>query len=105
MPVQLPLANLEAALKELAPAVTLKADAFLDGPKCGALPKPTREAVKQRAAALREEAAAKHAAAPAAETGAAGKSGAVHAAAAMAGESGRDESVSRASGLQCTADE
>lgn len=96
MHVQLPLANLEAALKELAPAVTLRAEAFLDSPKCGALPKPTRAAVKQRAAALREAAAAKDAAVPAAETEAAGKSGAAQPAAAVAGISGRDESASRA---------
>ena len=96
MHVQLPLANLEAALKELAPAVTFKAEAFLDGPQCGALPKLTRAAVKQRAAALRQEAAAKEAAAPAAETGPAGKPGAADPAAAVAGESGRDESVSGA---------
>ena len=96
MHLQLPLANLEAALKEMAPAVTLKAEAFLDSPKCGALPKPTRAAVKQRAAALRQEAAAKGAAAPAAETGAAVKPGAAEPAAAVAGGSGREESVSKA---------
>ncbi len=94
--MQLPLANLEAALKELAPAVTLKAEAFLDSPKCGALPKPTRAAVKQRAAALRQAAAAKDAAAPAAEAGTAGKPGAADPAAAVAGGGGREESASKA---------
>ena len=94
--MQLPLANLEAALKELAPAVTLKAEAFLDSPKCGALPKPTRAAVKQRAAALRQEAAAKDTAARAGEVGAAGKPSAADPAAAVAGGSGREESVSKA---------
>ena len=94
--MQLPLANLEAALKELAPAVTLKAEAFLDSPKCGALPKPTRAAVKQRAAALRQRATAKDAAAPAADVGAVGKSGAADPAAAVAGESRREEPVSKA---------
>ena len=96
MHVQLPLANLEAALKELAPAVTVKAEAFLDSPKCGALPKPTRAAVKQRAATLRQEAAAKNASAPAAEVGVAGKFGAADPLAAVAGESGREESISKA---------
>ena len=96
MHAQLPLANLEAALKELAPAVTLKAEAFLDSPKCGALPKPTRAAVKQRAAALRQAAAAKDVNAPPAEVGAAGKASAADPAAAVAGGSGREESVSKA---------
>ena len=96
MHAQLPLANLEAALKELAPAVTLKAEAFLDSPKCGALPKLTRAAVKQRAAALRQAAAAKDAAAPAVEAGAAGKPGAADPTAAVAEGSGRKESVSKA---------
>ncbi len=57
--MQLPVGNLEAALKELIPAVTLKAEAFLESPKCGPLPKQTQAVVKRRAAALREAAAAK----------------------------------------------
>ena len=57
--MQLPVGNLETALKELAPVVTLKAEAFLESPKCGPLPKQTQAVVKRRAAALREAAAAK----------------------------------------------
>ncbi len=53
------MGNLETALKELVPAVTLKAEAFLESPKCGPLPKQTQAVVKRRAAALREAAAAK----------------------------------------------
>ena len=57
--MQLPVGNLETALKELAPVVTLKAEAFLESPKCAPLPKQTQAAVKRRAAAVREAAAAK----------------------------------------------
>ena len=59
MCMQLPVGHLEAALKELVPAVTLKAEAFLESPKCGPLPKQTQAVVRRRAAALREAAAAK----------------------------------------------
>lgn len=57
--MQLPVGNLETALKELAPAVTLKAEAFLDSPKCGPLPKQTQAVVRARAAALKQAAAVK----------------------------------------------
>ena len=57
--MQLPVGNLEAALKELTPMVAFKAEAFLESPKCGPLPKQTQAAVKRRVAALREAAAAK----------------------------------------------
>jgi len=56
--IQLPVGNLETALQELAPVVTFKAEAFLESPRCGPLPKQTQATVKQRAAALREAAAA-----------------------------------------------
>ena len=66
--MQLPVGSLETALKELAPAVTLKAEAFLDSPKCGPLPKQTQAVVRARAAALRQAAAAKEESASGAKT-------------------------------------
>jgi hypothetical protein len=66
--MQLPVANLETALRELASVVTLKAEAFLDSAKCGPLPKQTQAVVRAHAAALRQAAAAKEESASGAKT-------------------------------------